>query len=77
MRRERHEWFECGDELPGLRRGGGAGLRSAQIFGAGEFVSGVVDDFIGLKARRGIGAEPCDLTRDDHQNKKQEGLQKK
>jgi len=53
---------------------GGAGLSSAQIFGAGKFVGGVVDDFIGLEAGCGVGTKAGDFAGNDHQNKNEQCL---
>ena len=52
-----------------------AGLSAANVFGAGQFIAGVVDDFIGLKAGSGIGAKACDLARKNHQHENQKSLQ--
>ncbi len=54
---------------------GGAGLGSAQIFGAREFVGGVIDDFVGLNAGRGIGTEAVNFVRKNHEDENDEGLQ--
>jgi hypothetical protein len=54
---------------------GGARLSSAQIFGAGKFVGGVVDDFIGLEAGCGVGTKAGDFAGNDHQNKNEQCLQ--
>jgi hypothetical protein len=51
---------------------GCAGLSAAQILGAGEFVARVVDDFVGLQAGRGVGAEAGDLARNNDDYEKQE-----
>jgi hypothetical protein len=47
---------------------GGAGLGSAQVFGAGQFVGRIVDDFIGLETGWGIGAEALDFAGKNHQD---------
>ena len=57
--------------------GGCAGLSATQVFGAREFVTGVVDDFVGLDAGRGVGAKAGDLAGKDHQHEDQKGLQQK
>ena len=52
-----------------------AGLRSAQVFGAREFVAGVVDHFIRTHLRRRVGAKAIDLPRENGNHKQQERLQ--
>jgi hypothetical protein len=44
-----------------------AGLGAAEVFGARKFVARIVDHFIGLYLRRGVGTKPGDLPRNyDH-----------
>ena len=52
-----------------------AGLSAAQIFGARQFVAGVIDHFVGLKAGWGIGAEVGDFAGDNQQNQGQKCLE--
>ena len=52
---------------------GGAGLSSAEVFGARQFVAGIVDHFVGLQLGRGVGTKAGNLTRknrDDEQQKR-------
>ena len=55
---------------------GGAGLGSAEIFDAGEFVAGIVDDFIGLQTGRGVGAQSVDFAGNDDDREEQKGFEK-
>lgn len=52
--------------------GGCAGLGSAEIFDAGEFIAGVVDDFVGLQMRRGVGAQSIDFAGNEDDGEEQE-----
>jgi len=52
-----------------------AGLSAAQIFGARQFVAGVIDDFVGLKAGWCIGAEAGYFAGDDQNNQGQKRLE--
>lgn len=56
--------------------GGCARLGTAKVFDAGEFVAGVVDDFIGLQAGRGIGAQAVDFAGNDDDGEDQERFEK-
>ncbi len=53
----------------------GAGLCAAQIFGARQFVAGVVNHFIGLQLGHSVGAKLVDLPRDNDNNEQQKQLQ--
>jgi len=53
----------------------GAGLGSADIFGAWKFVGRVVDYFIGLHTRGGVGAQTGDFARDHDEDEEQKCLQ--
>jgi len=55
--------------------GGGAVLGSAEVFDAGEFVAGIVDDFIGLQTRRGIRAQAVDFAGNDDDREEQKGFE--
>lgn len=57
------------------RAAGGGGLGSTQIFGAGQFVGGVIDDFVWLDARRGVGTEAVNFAGKNHENENQKCLQ--
>ena len=61
--------------FPSAGMAGCAGLSAAQIFGAGEFVSRVVDDFVGLETGCGVGTEAGNLSRNEYQHEKQKGFQ--
>jgi hypothetical protein len=52
-----------------------AGLRSTQVFGAREFVAGVVDHFIRTHLRCGVGTEAIYLPRKNGNHKQQKRLQ--
>jgi hypothetical protein len=52
-----------------------ARLSAAQIFGARQFVAGVIDDFLGLKAGWCIGAEAGYFAGDDQKNQGQKRLE--
>ena len=58
------------------RAGDCAGLGSAEVFDAGEFVAGIVDDFIGLQMRRGVGAKAVDFAGNDDDGEEQECFEK-
>jgi len=55
---------------------GCAGLGSAEIFDAGKFVAGVVDDFIGLQMGRGVGAQAVDFAGNDDDGEDQKSFEK-
>jgi hypothetical protein len=52
-----------------------AGLSAAQIFGARQFVAGVIDDFVGLQAGWCVGAEAGYFAGDDQKNQGQKRLE--
>ena len=54
-----------------------ARLCAAKIICARQFVSGVVDNFVGAQLRRGVGAQTVDLTRNNHDHRQKERLQQK
>jgi hypothetical protein len=56
--------------------GGCAGLSSAEIFDAGEFIAGVVDDFIRLQMGRGVGTQAVDFAGNDDDSEEQECFEK-
>ncbi len=51
---------------------GDSGLGAAQVFGARQFVAGVIDHFIGLHLGRSVGTKLGNLLRDNDQNKQNE-----
>ena len=51
------------------------GLRSTQVFGARQFVAGIVNHFIGFQLRRRVGSKLVDLLRKNDHHKQQERLQ--
>lgn len=54
---------------------GDAGLRATKVLGAGQFVAGVVDHFIGFQFRRRVGTQLINLPRKHDNDEEQEGLQ--
>lgn len=54
---------------------GGSSRGAAQVFGARQFVAGVVDHFIGLYLRCGVGTELRNLLRDYDQDEHYERFQ--
>lgn len=53
---------------------GDAGLSSAEVFGARQFVAGVVDHFVGLQLGRGVGTQAGNLPRKNRDDEQQERL---
>jgi hypothetical protein len=54
---------------------GGSGLSAAEVFGARQFVAGVIDHFIGLHLGWRVGAQLGDLLRDYDQDEQYERFQ--
>jgi hypothetical protein len=54
---------------------GCASLGAAQVFGAWQFIAGIVDHFKGPDFGSGVGAETCNLPRKNHDDEQQERLQ--
>jgi hypothetical protein len=62
--------------FPAAGAAGGAGLGAAEIFGARQFVAGVVDYFIGLQPGWSVGAKAGNLPRENHDDEQEERFQK-
>src|SRR5580700_8504264 len=54
---------------------GGSGLGAAQVFGARQFVAGIIDHFIGLHLGWSVRAKLGNLLRDNDQDKQHERFQ--
>ena len=54
---------------------GSSGLGAAKIFGARQFVAGVIDHFMGPYLGCGVRTEPGNLARNHDDDKQQEGLE--
>jgi hypothetical protein len=54
---------------------GGSCLGAAEVFGAGQFVAGVIDHFIRLHLGWSVGAKLCNLLRDYDQDEQYERFQ--
>jgi len=54
---------------------GGTGLGAAEIFGARQFVAGVVDHFVRFQLCRRVGAKLVNLPRENDNDEQQEQLQ--
>ena len=54
---------------------GSSGLGAAKIFGARQFVAGVIDYFIGTHLGCGVRTEAGNLARNHYDDKQQEGLE--
>jgi hypothetical protein len=54
---------------------GGSGLSAAEVFSAGQFVAGVVDDFVGTYPGRRVGTEVGNLSGKNDDDEQQECLQ--
>jgi hypothetical protein len=55
---------------------GGARLGAAKVFGARQFVAGVIDDFVGFQLCRSVGAKLVNLPRENDDDEQQEQLQR-
>jgi hypothetical protein len=53
----------------------GSGLGAAKVFGARQFVAGVIDDFIGTHLGHRVGTHLGNLSGKNHDDKQQECLQ--
>jgi len=58
------------------RASGDTRLRATKIFGAGQFIAGIIDHFIGFQLRRRVGAQLVNLPRKHDEDEEQESLQK-
>ncbi len=55
---------------------GRAGLGAAEVFGAGQFVAGVIDHFVGTHFRCSIRTKVVNLVRKNYENEEHEELQR-
>jgi len=55
----------------------GAGLSAAKVFGARQFVGGIINDFVRAQRWRGVGAQAVNLPRKNHDDEEQKRFQQK